>query len=88
MTRKDPAATVAFTIPGATTDNHPVNGFTCAVCAEPATGWTRIDGMADGKPVIDGYPTCLAHRSREAVEQLLVLSSGQAEGGQSTSAAS
>ena len=51
-------------------------GFVCAVCEEPATGWTRIDGIADGKPVIDGYATCLAHRSREAVEQLLVTRVG------------
>lgn len=57
-------------------DERSAMGFACAVCAEPATGWTRIDGIADGKPVIDGYATCLAHRSREAVEQLLVTRVG------------
>lgn len=57
-------------------DERSAMGFVCAVCAEPATGWTRIDGIADGKPVIDGYATCLAHRSREAVEQLLVTNVG------------
>jgi hypothetical protein len=57
-------------------DERSAMGFVCAVCAEPATGWTRIDGIADGKPVIDGYATCLAHRSRETVEQLLVTRVG------------
>jgi len=57
-------------------DQRSAMGFACAVCGEPATGWTRIDSIADGKPVIDGYATCLAHRSPEAVEQLLVTRSG------------
>ncbi len=57
-------------------DERSAMGFACAVCAEPATGWTRIDGIADGKPVVDGYATCFAHRSREAVEQLLVTRVG------------
>ncbi len=57
-------------------DERSALGFVCAVCAEPATGWTRIDGIADGKPVADGYATCAAHRSREAVEQLLVTRVG------------
>lgn len=61
---------------GLAADERSAMGFVCAVCAEPATGWTRIDGIADGKPVIDGYATCLAHRSREAVEQLLVTRVG------------
>ena len=61
---------------GLAADERSAMGFVCAVCAEPATGWTRIDGIADGRPVIDGYATCLAHRSREAVEQLLVTRVG------------
>ena len=57
-------------------DARTAMGFVCAVCGEPATGWTRIEGFADGRRVTDGYATCLAHRSREAVEQLLITRTG------------
>jgi hypothetical protein len=91
MTRKNAAApareeaasrleaeqlTVSFAIPEVPADHRSATGFVCAVCAGPATGWTRIEGIADGRPVIDGYATCRAHRSREAVEQLLVTHVG------------
>ena len=48
----------------------------CAVCGEPATGWTYVNRDRNGHRVTDGYATCAAHSSEEAVERLIGTRAG------------
>jgi hypothetical protein len=48
----------------------------CAVCGEPAIGWTYVNRDRNGHRVTDGYATCAAHSSEEAVERLIGTRAG------------
>ncbi len=43
-------------------------GLPCAACGKPATGWSYVVDFDGDQQVVDGYATCAAHRSEEALE--------------------
>ncbi len=51
-------------------------GLPCSECGQPAVGWNYAVHDVDGERVIDGYATCAAHRSNEALEPMAASRTG------------